>query len=603
MHEPDAYIEQLKQRYESLKGATERTNCETHWQELGELVSPRKIDFVGMRTPGEKKMNRVYDPTGIHANEMLAAGLHGMATNPSSKWFSLRLVQKNVQGPDGTVVDVEEAPAVQKYLADVEEVMWSRLYQPGTNFTTALHEMYLDLGCFGTAILFVSQRADGGLIFESRPLSECVISENADGKIDTVYRKTEMTVRQMAQMERQYGWKISDEVKEKYNDPRGQKLDDKVTVIHAVFPRAEREYGKRDRQNKPYASCYFELESCQKLEEGGFDEFPYLVARWAKYAGESYGRSPAMTALPDIKMLQAMTLTKIKMIQKAADPPLWLKDDGVVGQTRTVPGGINYWRGNPSDGVMLQPVSLQGIQFIVEDIVQLREQVLRAFFADVMRMTDRADMTATEVVQRTSEQMRLFGPLVGRLETEVLGPLVERVFGILSRLELLPQPPEEIQEQEFTVEYVSPIATAQKQTIAQGVLQVMQIVAGTYGPEVGVQVMTSVTDPVKLARWAWDLFNCDPDLLKDDDAVEQDKQRAQAQQAMQLAQPAADVLAKGGKAIRDVSAAQGQEGGLDLQALLRQFGQNVQEDPRAAAEAQALMNGEQPDPAALMGTG
>ena len=187
---------------------------------------------------------------------------------------------------------------------------------------------------------------------------------------------------------------------------------EKVKVIHVVMPRAERTPGKKNKENMPWASIYFEHTECHMLQEGGFPEFPYLIPRWSKNSGELYGRSPAMTALPDVKMLQAMQLTKIKLIQKAADPPMWLRDDGVVGQTRTVPGGINYWRGNPSDGVMLQPVSLQGIQFIVEDIAQLREQILRTFFADIMRMTDRANMTATEVVQRTSEQMRLFGPLL-----------------------------------------------------------------------------------------------------------------------------------------------------------------------------------------------
>ncbi len=85
-------VEDLKRRYDGLKSSTERSNNEHHWQEIAELCSPRKLDFVGMRTPGEKRMTKVYDSTGILAVEMLAAGLHGMATNPASKWFSLRMV-------------------------------------------------------------------------------------------------------------------------------------------------------------------------------------------------------------------------------------------------------------------------------------------------------------------------------------------------------------------------------------------------------------------------------------------------------------------------------------------------------------------------------
>lgn len=582
----DEYIHDLKARYDSLKGLTERTNYESHCQEVAEVISPRKIDFVGMRTPGEKRMNRVYDSTGIHALEMLAAGLHGMATNPAARWFSLRMVTTKVQMQDGTVVDLNESKHVQQYLADVEEIMWSRIYQPGTNFTTALHECYLDLGAFGTAILFLGQRDDGGLLFEARPLSECVIAENTDGRVDTVFRCTTYTVRQMMQMAKSDGWKVSSQVRDLYEQ---KKYDEPVKVIHAVFPRVERDPTKKNRENMPFASCYFEHEACHKLADGGFPEFPYLVARWGKYAGEVYGRSPGMTALPDVKMLQAMELTKIKLIQKNADPPMWLKDDGVVGQTRTIPGGINYWRGNPSDGVMLQPVNMQGLQYIIQDQMALRERILRTFYADIMRMTDRANMTATEVVQRTAEQMRLFGPLIGRLESELLGPMVERIYGILTRLVLLPPPPEEIQGQDFTVEYVSPIATAQKQQSLGGVMQAAQVVA-LFGPEVGAQLLAKRLDPDKLIAWAWDLFNCDPDLLRDDESMEQADQLAQMQMGMQVAQPMAGMAATGAKAVKDVAQGEAQSNG-GVSALVASLQDRIASDPKAQGELKRMMNG------------
>jgi hypothetical protein len=586
--------QRLKQRYEALKGATERTNCEGHWQEIAEVISPRKLDFVGMRTAGDKRMSKVFDPTGIAANDMLAAGLHGMATNPASKWFSLRMVGERTTDANGEEIDINEDPEVQKYMSHVEEVMWQRLYQPGSNFTTSIHENYLDLGAFGTSVLFVGQRDDGGLMFEARPLSECIIAENHEGRVDTVFRKTSYTVRQMMQMKKADNWTVSDKVEQLYKD---EKLDETIEVIHAVYPRSEREYDKKNADNMPWASCYFEREEAHELEMGGFPEFPYLVPRWGKYAGEVYGRSPGMTALPDVKMLQAMTLTKIKLLQKAADPPMWLKDDGVVGQTRTIPGGINYWRGNPNDGVMLQPVSLQGVQYLMQDIAALREQVLRTFYADLLRMSDRANMTATEVVQRTAEQMRLFGPLIGRLESEMLGPLVERVFGILTRQGLLPPAPDAIQDKEFTVEYVSPIATAQKQQSANSVMQVWQLFA-MFGPEVAAQIIQKNHDIDKLYRWAWDLFNNDPKLLKDDEDKEQAAQMEQAQQALALGAPAADISAKGAKSIKDLSDAAAAQG-LDVQSLIGQVAGRIGKSPKAMESARGLMEQAGADPEAM----
>jgi len=581
----DEHMMALKERYDALKSTTERTNVESHCQEIAELIAPRKVDFVGVRTGGEKRMNRVYDSTGIHALELLAAGLHGMATNPATKWFSLRLVTSKIRTEDGQTIDLNENQAVQKYLSDVEDIMWSRIYQPGTNFTTALHEIYLDLGAFGTAVMFLGQRDDGGLLFEARPLSECVIAENTDGRVDTVFRCATYSVRQMMQMARSDGWKVSDKVRDLYEQ---RKYDDTVKVIHAVYPRAERDPLKKNRENMPYASCYFEHEACHKLAEGGFPEFPYLASRWGKYAGEVYGRSPGMTALPDVKMLQAMELTKIKLIQKAADPPMWLKDDGVVGQTRTIPGGINYWRGNPNDGVMLQPVNMQGIQYVIQDMEMLRQRILRTFYADIMQMTDRANMTATEVIQRTAEQMRLFGPLIGRLESELLGPLIERVFGILTRLGLLPPPPEEIQGMDFTVEYVSPIATAQKQQAMNGVMQAAQVVA-LFGPEMGAQLLAKRLDPDKLIAWAWDLFNNDPDLLRDDESMERADQLAQMQTGMQVAGPMAGMAATGAKAVKDIAQGQAVSGG-GIGQLLQSLQEHIANDPKAQRELKAMVD-------------
>ena len=593
----DERIIHLKERYDGLKSSSERTNCESHWQEVAELVSPRKIDFVGMRTPGEKKMNRVYDSTGIHANEMLAAGLHGMATNPASKWFSLRLVSSNVTGPDGSTTPINEVPAVQKYLADVEEKMWSKLYQPGTNFTTTLHEAYLDLGAFGSAVIYIGQRDDNGLLFESRPLAECVIAENVDGRVDTLMRCTSYTVRQMIQLERKGVWKVSDEVKKKYDD---KLYDETIKVIHSVHPREDHEresndkgQKKPDKKNMPFASVYYEHETCHVLEEGGFPEFPYLVPRWSRYGGEVYGRSPAMTALPDIKMLQAMELTKIKMLQKAADPPLGIRDDSLIGQARTVPGGLMYFRGNPADSVFQMPVSLQGIQALIEDQLQLRERILRTFFADIMRMTDRANMTATEVMQRTAEQMRLFGPLIGRLESEMLGPLVDRVFGILSRLGELPPAPQEIQGADFTVEYVSPIATAQKQQAISGIMQTFQVL-GAFGPEAAMQIIQKRVDVDALVSWLWDLFNNDPDLLRDDEQMAEMAQAEAVQQQLAVAGPAANVMATGARGIKDLSA--GAEKGGNLAELISRFAGEAQQNPRARYEMSKMAQGEMPEP-------
>lgn len=594
---PTALVEDLKRRFDGLKSSTERAQCEGHWEELADYMRQRNVGFSGRRTAGEKGMTKVFDPTGIHAVELLASGLHGLATNPSTKWFSLRIIGTKVQMDDGRFVDVNEVPEVQQYLSDVDNILWQRVYQPGSNATSALHEFYLDLATFGTAILFLGQRDDGGLLFEARSLTEIVIAENQDGAVDTVMRTFEMTVRQLVQMSKLNEWKPSDHVKDLYANG---KYDDKIKIVHAVYPRADgqRDPTKKGQQDMPFASVYFEHDSAQKLHEGGFPEMPYLVARWSKYAGETYGRSPAMTALPDVKMLQAEALTLIKLLQKAADPPLAMRHDGVVGGVRAIPGGITYWRGNPSEGIMPMPVSLQGLQPLVQHIQTVQQQIMRTCYADILRQLGAIDrqMTAFEVAQRQAETMRLLGPLVGRLEGELLGPMIGRIFGILTRLNLLPPAPEIIQGQEFSVEYVSQIASAQKQISAQGLVQAAQVIIGMVGPEMAAQVLAKRVDPNKVVDYVWDLFNNDPDLLLDQEAQQQADQMAQLQQALQAGQPMADIAQKVGGAVKNLAgstkdASQAQAlGGLDVGALT-QAAVDGASDPRGRQRGREMVEG------------
>jgi hypothetical protein len=558
--------ELLKRRYDRLKATTERTNCESHWEDLAEHVLPGSMGFTGKRTPGEKRMQKVLDSTGIHSNELLAAGLHGMATNPASKWFSLRMTNDALN----------KVPNVKNYLAAVEKEMWSAVYSPGTNLTTALHECYLSMGCFGPAIMFVGERDNGGILFQSRTLSECVVAENADGVVDTIFWKFVYTVRQCVQKGQQEGWKVSAEVQSNYN---AQKFDDEVEIIHAVYPRKDRDTGKDDAENMAFASCYFEYKAGHLLHENGFQEFPFLVPRWAKMPGEVYGRSPGMTALPDIKMLQAMMLTLIKAAQKIADPPLFIPDDGVIGPVRTVPGGLNFYRG--SREIFPLPTS-NGLPLDFEMMEALRNRIRTTFYTDILQITQSTQMTATEVMQRTQERMRLLGPMVGRLEAELLGPLVTRVFGILYRQGLLPPAPEEIQEKDFTVEYVSPIATAQKQTEANGMMQVWQML-GMFGPEIAAQIIQQNQNVDRTYSYLWDLFNNDPSLLKTAEEREGEEQQKQqmmaAQMGMQAGTAGADMAQKGSGALKNLSQANAQEG-TDYSEIIAQVMKQVKANPR-----------------------
>lgn len=528
--------EELIQRHDRLKA--DRGTWESHWEELAEYISPRKLGFTGLRSPGEKRMTRVYDPAGIYANETLAAGLHGMATNPASKWFSLRMIED----------DLNENEEVKEYLAEVERRMFSAMMAPGAGITSHLHELYLDLGAFGTAVLFTGMTGKGRLLFQARSLAECVVDENAEGMVDTLFRKFTYSVRRAVQ---QFGWDdVSPGVRDKYTQ---NKLDDNVSILHAVYPREDRGSELKDVKSMLFASCYYECDAKHLLKESGFEEFPFAVPRWYRQAGEIYGRSPGMTALPDVKMLQEMAKTTIKAAQKIVDPPLLVPDDGVVGPVRTVPGGLNFYRGQRK----IEPLGTGGNIPLAEQLMEgIRNRILTTMFADQLSLPSGRQMTAEEVIKRTQERMRLLGPILGRMEQELLGPLITRVFGLMSRVKgMLPEAPEAIQDKEFTVEYVSPLARAQRQSEVDGLVQMFNIVLPL--AEAKPKILDRI-DEDRIVPWLSDRFAVDPALIKSDDAAEVDDANAGVANAMPVLREGAAAAKDGAGAMKAAS-----EAGID----------------------------------------
>lgn len=491
---------QLCQRYDELKG--QRGTFESHWEEIAENIYTRRMGFVGERTVGEKRTTKIYDGTPLQALELLAAGLHGMATNPASRWFSLRIIGEDAEDDN-----------IREYLSAVEDRLFSEMHSPSSSITTHLHELYMDYAAFGTGIMFIGKTKEDKLLFQTRSLAECMIDENAEGVVDTVIRKFKMSVRQCFQ---KWGDKCPKEVKDKYAEG---KFTEPVEILHAVCPREERESGKKDAMNMPFASVYLDYKSKETLSESGFEEFPYAVPRWYKVTGETYGRSPGMSALPDCKMLHSVMKDVAVASQLAVRPPLNVPDEGHIGPVRTIPGGLNFYRGEREISPMMTGVQpAVGLDFLQD----LRNRVLSTFFVDQLQMVGDADMTATEVMQRTQERMRLLGPILGRMESELLGPLIARVFGILSRLERLPEQPEELDGVEWTVEYTSPIALAQRgQKVELAMRWLMMMGGAAQGiPSVG-QALMKRFDGEGFIEWSAREMSVDPALIIDEDDVQE----------------------------------------------------------------------------------
>lgn len=526
-----ANAEQNIQRYNMLKSL--RGTWDSHWREIAELVYPRRDDFDTRRSPGEKRMTKVFDSTAIQANELLASGMVGLNINPATTWFR----------PNTDSMDEES----KIWLHNAADVMLNEINSPTSGFYTAAYEYFLEFGAFGTAGLFITEgEENNGLLFQSRALSEISVAEGPNGQIDTVYRRFEWPVHRIHQ---RWGSKSGKSVLKHMQE---KKLDAKFFIIHAIQPRKVRDKSKKDTLNLPFEDVYILQVDEHILEENGYHEFPLPVGRFYKSPMEVYGRSPAMTALPDVKMLNEVMKTTIKAAQKAVDPPLILPSDGFINPVRTVPGGVNVFDGSVNEAIGQFPSTNPGIGL---DMVEfLANRIRSIFFVDQLQFAGGPQMTATEVLQRTEEKLRLMGPILGRVQTEFLGPVLDRVFGLLFRQGKFGLPPASLPDS-FEFEYTSQVNQAQRQQEANGFLRAIEVM----GPMLQLQpeLLTDNIDGDKTLRDTMEMFGVSPDKFSDE--KERDTIRQQRAQIQQLSQTI-EGLKQAGEAGQAINAAQAPEG-------------------------------------------
>ena len=511
----------LLKRYDRLKA--QRQNWESHWQEVADYMQPRKADVTKTRSKGDKRTELIFDGSPLQSVELLAASLHGMLTNPSTPWFSLRFKQN----------DMENEDEAKEWLEDATEVMYSAFNK--SNFQQEIFELYHDLITFGTAAMFIEEDDEDILKFSTRHINEIFIAENDKGRIDTVFRKFSLSARAVLQ---KFG-DVSVNIATKANkDPY-----EEVEILHAVYPRSDFDPKKQDKQNMPFESVYLDAESGDELSVSGFREFPFVVPRYLKASHEIYGRSPAMTALPDVKMLNEMSKTTIKSAQKQVDPPLLVPDDGFMLPVRTIPGGLNFYRAGTRDRI--EPLNIGAntpLGLNMEE--QRRNSIRNAFYVNQLMMQNGPQMTATEVIQRNEEKMRLLGPVLGRLQSELLKPLIDRAFALILRKNLFRPAPEFLAGQDIEIEYVSPLAKAQKSTELSSIMRAIEIL----GSLSNVAPVFDHINMDKLVRHLADIVGVPQKILKPQSELNAERQQAaQQQEQMQQMQQVQQLAEAGGK--------------------------------------------------------
>ena len=514
----DKYVDRCIATFKRLKA--QRVNFEWLWQRVSDMTIPRRADFVVTRYPGQRRDYNIYDSTAPWALDQFAAGLHSLLTSQALPWFYLRLRDKAKM----------KNPAVQAWLQDTADRINAIFNDPAGGFQSQVHEYYLDIGAFGTAVMYVEDH--NGIKFSTRFLGECFIRQTHLGSIDTLYRLFGLTLPEAIEM---FGEENLPKEMREIEDPLRH-----VQFLHVVEP-----------DGNSWHSCYICTEFDNAIvHEGHYDTFPYMVSRWEKAAYEDYGRSPAINCLSEIFTVNEMRRTILRAAQKAVDPPLLIPNDGFMQPINLNPNSPNYYDANLPGKIEF--LESKGRFDIGEtNMHDTQMAITRAFYVDAMQLpggfmpgakNQNTYMSATEASIRRENGMRVMGPMVSRMQTEFLGPVITRVYDILKKRRSLAPAPAGIKDMSIDIEYVSPLAVAQKAAEGDNFLRMIQLLNPL------VQANPALLQKLNgdaVVEFAQRIYHVPVELLYTDAQMAQMRQaQAQAQQQQQQSngqQPGGDI--------------------------------------------------------------
>jgi hypothetical protein len=539
-------LKALQKRLKGLREQQER--LVPVWRQISEYVAPNRGAFDNDEpNQGRRRDRKLIDSTPPRSLGVLQSGMQGGLTSPSMTWFKLQ-----VSDPE-----LAALPSVMLWTDEVRDRMAAVLAQ--SNIYNCLHGIYGEIAAFGIGALMLEDDDEDIIRGKLMTAGEYFVGFNAGQKIDAFGRTFRMTA---GQMRGRFG---EDRLSEHARGAAERGRPEEWFIVNHIIVTDE-----NHDTPMPYLSVYWEEGQERELEAAGYEEFPVLCPRWETIGSDFYGYGPGWLALSESKALQQMWYDMLAAQELLINPPVFAPEMAKNAEVDIRPGRVNYLTSpTPIQPVFQVRPDTQGQMAVIENSRQMINQI---FYSDLFLMIAQLEMgkmTATEAQIRKEERMQMLGPVIERLEYELLNPLIGRTFGIMNRLGMFPQPPKEMEGRRMTIEYVSMLALAQKSSGLSeiGNLLAMMGQVAQMSPEV-----VDKLDADELIDQYVRLTNIPSALVRTDEetaALRQARaeQQRQAQEMMAMQAQAAS-MKQGASAAKDLATAPVQEGTV-MDALMK----------------------------------
>ena len=547
----------------------DRKPLEILWQEIALNFYPEMAEFTNVRYEGEEFADHLSTSYPLLARRSLGDSLGALLrpvnldTTSPGVWFSVVANRENRVDNDG-----------RRWLEWATGNMRRAMYDRQTGFVRALKEGDHQFATFGNAPISLEMNNDfDTLLYRSHHLKDVCWRENAAGRINWVCRKWTPTASQMVEV---FGSKCHALV----HAALAENAQKKYPCRHIVV--SKEAYGESQPDNKrymtPWVSVWIDMENEHMIVEKGEWSRVYIIPRWVTVPGSQYASSPAVTvALPDARLIQAMTLTLLEAAEKFADPPVVATQEAIRSDIQLMAGGHTWVDAEYDERLgdalhpLFQPQAGQGANLGLGMRQDLREMIDKAFFLDSLSLpsTDTRDMTAYEVGQRISEWIRRAMPIFEPMEFEYNGEICEETFelglrgGLFGNMADLPG---SLQGADLMFKFESPLHESAERRKGQKFIEAKQVLLEAAEIDQGVVPMldarealrdslTGIGVPAKWTRSVRDV----------DEMAAAAAEKAAAAEQLENAQGAAAVAKDAGAGAKDLSEA-GMMGGQNVAA-------------------------------------
>ena len=503
----DPVAKEYLKRYERAKA--KRTNFVDVFEECYEYALPQRESFY-YEVSGQRRDDKIFDETAVVGVQEFASRLQSGLVPNFARWADLTA---------GSETPKEQRDVVNNELEEVTEYVFEILQN--SNFAQEVHESFMDLAV-GTGVLVCEEGdAINPIRFSAIPLPHVILDTGPDDRIDHVFRERKQIRFDQLPMLYPKG-NFNPELQTLINN----KSDQTTTVLEIVC----RNYTKTNEEAfLHYAICMTTKSVLMQREMSGVGSNPFICFRWSKCAGEVYGRGPLFNALSAIKTTNLTVEMILENAQMAISGIYQMEDDGVIN-----PDTINLVPGTIIPKAMgsagLQPIQAAG-SFDVAQLVlgDMRNNIKRALYNDMLGDPNRTPASATEIAERMADLSRRIGSAFGRLQVELVQPVLQRVVHILKKQGRLEVPT--INGREVKIRSVSPLAQAQANQDITAVSRFLELANGAFGPEaINVLINTEET-----AAYLAKKFGIPDNLVRDEQereqilALMQQMQQSQAQ--------------------------------------------------------------------------